>query len=93
MKLSEKARQWLEASYCFEDVSDDALTIANSGIVILLCKRAVEDLNRQARDADDDGVAGEATPCQLTECQGKPRCAPCVAMGLNAPGVGGADHD
>lgn len=24
-------------------------------------------------------------PCKLTECQGKPRCDKCVAMGLNVP--------
>ncbi len=52
-KLSELARQWLEASNCFEEVSDDMLTVADSGIQILLSSRAVEDLNRQARDAKE----------------------------------------
>lgn len=52
-KLSERARQWLEDSKCFEEVSDDMLTVAESGIQILLSKKAVEDLNRQARDAQE----------------------------------------
>lgn len=32
------------------------------------------------------GVPGTTpNPCKLTECQGKPRCEKCVAMGLNDP--------
>lgn len=52
-KLSERAKQWLENSNCFEEVSDDMLSLANSGIQILLSKKAVEDLNRQAREAQE----------------------------------------
>lgn len=52
-KLSERAKEWLEQSNAFEEVADDYLMVANSGIQILLCKRAAEDLNRQARDAQE----------------------------------------
>ena len=52
-KLSERAKQWLQDSNCFEEVQDDVLTVANSGIQILLSHRAVADLNRQARDAQE----------------------------------------
>lgn len=51
--LSESAKHWLEESNCFEEISDDMLSVANSGIQILLSKRAVEDLNRQAREAQE----------------------------------------
>ena len=52
-KLSEKAIRWLEESNEFSVVADDHLVTGNNGITILLSKRAVEDLNRQARDAED----------------------------------------
>lgn len=52
-KLSERAKEWLEQSNAFEEVADDYLLVANSGIQILLCKRSVVDLNRQAREAQD----------------------------------------
>jgi hypothetical protein len=29
--------------------------------------------------------AEQSNPCKLTECQGQPRCAKCVACGLNEP--------
>jgi hypothetical protein len=51
--LSERAKQWLQDSNCFEEIADDMLTVANSGIQILLSKKAIEDLNRQARDAQE----------------------------------------
>jgi hypothetical protein len=51
--LSERAKQWLEDSNCFEEISDDVLSLANTGIQILLSAKAVVDLNRQARDAQD----------------------------------------
>lgn len=51
--LSERAKQWLQDSNCFEEISDDMLSLANSGIQILLSKKAVDDLNRQARDAQE----------------------------------------
>lgn len=51
--LSERAKQWLEDSNCFEEIADDMLSLANSGIQILLSRKAVEDLNRQAREAQE----------------------------------------
>ena len=51
--LSERAKQWLKDSNCFEEISDDMLSLANSDIQILLSKKAVEDLNRQAREAQE----------------------------------------
>lgn len=51
--LSELTKQWLQDSNCFEEISDDMLSLANSGIQILLSKKAVEDLNRQAREAQE----------------------------------------
>jgi hypothetical protein len=52
MKLSQKAHEWLTASNCFEEICDDMLTLAESGIQILLSQKAVQDLNRQAREQD-----------------------------------------
>lgn len=49
-QLSKAARQMLEDSNCFDEVADDYVSVANSDIVILLTRTAVEDLNRQARE-------------------------------------------
>ncbi len=51
--LSAAARRFLAASNEFSEVSDDSLVLGASGITVLLCRRAIEDLNRQARDADE----------------------------------------
>lgn len=51
-KLSAKAVEWLNASNCFDEVSDDYLSVANSNIVILLSNKAIADLNRQAKESE-----------------------------------------
>lgn len=58
-RLAKKTWQWLEDSNCFEEISDDMLSLSNSGIQILLSNRAVEDLNRQARNVEDYSIKGE----------------------------------
>jgi hypothetical protein len=52
VKLSEKTMQWLTDSHCFEEITDDMVTLAESGIQILLSQKAVQDLNRQAREQE-----------------------------------------
>ncbi len=51
--LSERAKRWLEESNEFSVVADDHLVTGSGGITILLSKRAVEDLNRQAREVEE----------------------------------------
>lgn len=43
--LSEQAKHWLKGSDCFEEISDDMLSLAGSGIQILLCKKVLKDLS------------------------------------------------
>lgn len=50
VELSKQTIAWLQASNCFEEISNDMLSLANSGIQILLSDEAVQDLNRQATD-------------------------------------------
>ena len=50
--LSAKAKEMLDQSNCFDEIADDCLSVANSGILILLSTKAVADLNRQAREQD-----------------------------------------
>ena len=52
--LAKRTIEWLEESNCFEEVAPDYLLLANSGIQILLGNRAIEDLNRQAREAENE---------------------------------------
>lgn len=48
-KLSEAARRLLESAGCSE-VADDYVILGSTDLRILLSRRAVEDLNAQARD-------------------------------------------
>lgn len=54
-RLSKKALEWLEQSNCFEEVTDTMLSLAETGIQILLSSKAVQDLNRQACELDELG--------------------------------------
>ncbi|WP_164466844.1 hypothetical protein [Burkholderia gladioli] len=55
MKLSKAAIQMLQSAE-FTEIADDCLVVGNTDICILLCNRAVADLNRQARERVADGL-------------------------------------
>ena len=49
-KLSQAARQLLEQAGCSE-IADDYVIIGSTDLRILLSRRAIEDINAQAREA------------------------------------------
>ena len=57
-KLSKLALKLLDDAGCTE-VSDDFIVIGNTDLRVLLCARAVKDLNAQAREQQED-QGGEA---------------------------------
>ena len=58
-KLSEAAKRLLESAGCSE-YGDDFILIGNIDVTVLLSRKAVADLNRQARErAETDRAKGE----------------------------------
>jgi len=71
-KLSQAARKLLEQAGCSE-IADDFVILGSTDLRILLSRRAVEDLNDQAREVAAVGAGAQGkkstTELKLTDCQ------------------------